>query len=68
MQEALTLALAAKDSICIGCAHRGLGEIEATSGHAESAATHFISAIQAFEDGRDRIAADEARELLARLS
>ena len=63
MMLALEYAIKAKDSICIGCACRGMGEIVKVRSNTEQAKIWFDKAIDAFLDAGDLIAVEEVRDL-----
>ena len=63
MTLALEYAIKAKDSICIGCACRGMGEIVKVRSNSEQAKLWFDKAIDAFGDAGDLIAVEEVRNL-----
>lgn len=56
-------AIKAKDSMCIGCACRGMGEIFKVHGNTELAMQWFCKAIKAFSDAGDLIAVEEVKVL-----
>lgn len=63
MKLSLEHAIKAKDSICIGCAYRGMGEIVNVRGSAVLAMQWFNKAIEAFSDAGDLIAVEEVKAL-----
>lgn len=63
MRLSLEHAIKAKDSICIGCAYRGMGEIIKVRGDAVHAMQWFYKAIEAFSDAGDLIAVEEVKVL-----
>ena len=63
MRLSLGHAIKAKDSICIGCACRGMGEIIRAHNDDVRAMHWFNKAIEAFEDADDLIAVEEVKTL-----
>jgi tetratricopeptide (TPR) repeat protein len=64
MLRALEIAQQAKDSMCIGCCYRGLGEVYLSLGSLSLAEETFVLSIQAFEQAGDDIAVAEVKRLL----
>lgn len=64
MNRSLIHALASKDSMCIGCSYRGLGEIYHKFARFMQAKECFLSAIAAFQRAGDLIAVQEVENLL----
>ena len=66
-EEIMTLsiehAISANDSICTGCAYRGMGEILKARGDITCAKQWFHKAMEAFSDAGDLIAVEEVKEL-----
>ena len=63
MKQSLTHALASQDPMCIGCSHRGLGEILYKGGQFSQADTFFVKAISAFQSAGDPLAVQEVEAL-----
>lgn len=63
MKLSLEHAIKAKDSICIGCAYRGMGEIFKVRSNAELAMQWFYKAIEVFSDAGDLVAVEEVKVL-----
>ena len=66
MKLALEYAIKTKDSICIGCAYRGMGEIVKVRSNTVQAKLWFDKAIDAFSEAGDLIAVEEVKILLER--
>lgn len=64
MARALDQARKAEDPMCIGCAHRGMGEIMRALKRDEEARRCFSEALTAFEDAGDDLAVAEVRALM----
>ena len=56
-----SMAQQANDTMCLGCAYRGLGEIYAALDEHDRARTCFSLSRQAFEQASDQVAAEEVR-------
>jgi len=61
MHRSLDMAQQANDTMCLGCAYRGLGEIYAALDEHDRARTCFSLSGQAFEQAGDQVAAEEVR-------
>lgn len=62
-EEALRQGELAGCGICIGCAHRGLGQTYNETMELKQSRTHFMRSAEAFEKGGDVRAAAEARSM-----
>ncbi|QTD39663.1 tetratricopeptide repeat protein [Sporosarcina sp. Te-1] len=62
-EESLREGELAGCGICIGCAHRGLGQTYNETGELEQSRSHFMRSADAFEKGGDAPGAAEARSM-----
>lgn len=63
-QNALTFAKPANSDIALGCAYRGIGELEMAKSCFEKAIIHFRQALSAFDAAGDSIAVEEIQHFL----
>ena len=66
MRSALDSAEKSGDPISIGCAYRGLGEIQKASEKINDAAVYFEKAITAFQKAGDTYGVEEVKELMSK--
>ena len=65
--SALEMAEQAADLMCLGCAHRGLGEVYLALSDRTTATAEFSLSLEAFEKIGDAIAASEVQTVLREL-
>lgn len=68
MSRGLEMAQRAEDGMCIGCSHRGFGEIYLALGDLKRAQEQLLLSLKAFEQVGDRIAVLEIHKLVESLS